>query len=77
MPSTLNTKKVMLEKDTCSKPGESNELLIKVRPKGNNELHHVFIVHLQPFIMKAWEISPPQMLFSLRHVQHINSVICN
>lgn len=64
MPSTLNTKELMLEKDTYSKPGESNELLLKVRPKGDNELHYVFIVHSQPFIMKAWEISPPQMHFA-------------
>lgn len=68
MPSTLNTKKLMLEKDTCSEPGKSNELLLKAKPKGNNELHRVFIVHLQPFIMKAWEISPSQVLFSLRHI---------
>jgi len=53
----------MLEKDTHFKQGESHELLIKVRPKGNNVLHHVFIVHLQPFTLKAGEISPHQMLF--------------
>lgn len=53
----------MLKKDTRFKQGESNELLINIRPKGNNALHHVFIVHLQLFIMKAWEISPHQKLF--------------